>query len=178
MCAADSLLNIRKPENTDAFKAFVCVILPAVVRKLHFRNNRCHKLISDEDFVSIPDEAFGLLILENNYTKWEMYVTNGRKCNDAKKIPTKFAPSARSTNWASNPKALTRYNEYYRMIQLERGDEKQQDIERDIMDAFQDEYGNKIRRSGKRRFGELDESNNGNEEAMPELPIAAIDSFA
>ena len=49
LCHTDSLLNIRKAENTDAFKAFVCVIPLTVVRKLYFRNNRCHKLISDEN---------------------------------------------------------------------------------------------------------------------------------
>ena len=124
------------------------------------------------------DEAFELLILENNYTKWEKYVANGRKINDAKKISTKFAPNATSMHWASNPKALARYNAYYCIIQRDRGETDQQDIEIEIMIAFQEEYGNKTRRIGKRRFAELVESNNKNGDDLPPLPIAAIDSFA
>jgi hypothetical protein len=149
---------------------------PSKVTKI--MGNRCHKHISNSDFVSIPDETFRLLILENNFDKWEQYVANGRKCDIAKKTQTKFAPTVRSTNWASNTAALTRYNAYYRMIQQRRLDSEQQDIEKEIMESFQEEYGSKIRRTGKRRFAEMNGTTEGNEETMPPLPIAAIDSFA
>jgi len=54
---------------------------------------------------------------------------------------------------------------------------EQQDLENEIKETFSVEYGDKNRRSGKRRFADM----NGNEETMeddmPALNVAAIDSF-
>jgi len=175
LCRNDSLLNIRDQENSEAFKAFVCLILPAVVRKLHFRNSRCYKPISE--FVTVPDEAFGLLILENNFEKWEKYVNDGRKSNLAKRTSTKYAPSDKSTNWAGNSKALERYNCYYRKISERRTVVEQQDLENEIKEAFAVKYGDKIRRTGKRRFADMNGNEEAMEEEMPALNVAAIDSF-
>ena len=175
LCRNDLLLNIRDQENSEAFKAFVCLILPAVVRKLHFRNSRCYKPISD--FVTVPDEAFGLLILENNFEKWEKYVNEGRKSTLAKRTSTKYAPSDKSTNWAGNSKALERYNCYYRKISERRTVVEQQDLENEIKEAFAVKYGDKIRRTGKRRFADMNGNEEAMEEEMPALNVAAIDSF-
>jgi len=175
LCRNNSLLNIRTKENSEAFKAFVCLILQAVVHKLHFGNSRCYKPVSD--FVTIPDEAFGLLILENNFEKWEKYVSDGRKSKLAKKTSTKYAPSDKSTNWAGNPKALARYNSYYMMIRDRRLLVEQQDLENDIKETFSVKYGVKGRQAGKRRFADMNRNEETVEEEMPALNVAAIDSF-
>ena len=87
--------------------------------------------------MTIPDEAFRLLILENNFEKWEKYDSDGRKSNLAKRTSTKYAPSDKSTNWAGNVKALARYNSYYMMIRDRRLLVEQQDLENEIKETFQ-----------------------------------------
>ena len=76
ICKYNNLINIRKEEKSKAFKVFVKVVLPPVVRKNYFKVKKYDFKISE--LVSIADEAFGLVLLDNNFKKWDMWVTNGK----------------------------------------------------------------------------------------------------
>jgi len=54
---------------------------------------------------------------------------------------------------------------------------EQQDLENEIKETFSIEYGDKIRRSGKRRFADMNGNEETEEEEMPALNVAAIASF-
>jgi len=73
--------------------------------------------------------------------------------------------------------ALARYNTYYIMVCDRQLEVEQQVLENEIKEAFSNEYGIKIRRSGKRRFADMDRSEGTLEAEMPVLPVVAIDSF-
>jgi len=117
LCESRKLLLIRETENEEAFKAFVTLILPPVIQKIRFRNLKCHKPLSK--FVSVPDEAFALLILENNFQKWEAYVQkkirddeqdgeeddgDGHPYEDPKKIKSRYGMETK--NWSTHRTAI------------------------------------------------------------------------
>jgi len=139
LCDTTKLLLIRDVENEEAFKAFVTLILPPVVRKIRFRNLKCHKPLSS--FVSVPDEAFALLILENNYQKWEAYVQkggrddeqdggevdgDGQSYEDPKKMKTRYGREKK--NCTTHQVAIERYNKFVKMVIEKRSGNGQQNI--------------------------------------------------
>ena len=94
-------MNIRDEENSEAFEVFVKVVLPPVVRKTYFKVKKYDVKLSE--FVLIADEAFGLVLLENNFTKWNTWKEEGKE--RAKSILTKYEQS--STHWASSKETIT-----------------------------------------------------------------------
>ena len=103
-------MNIRDEENSEAFEVFVKVVLPPVVRKTYFKVKKYDVKLSE--FVLIADEAFGLVLLENNFTKWNTWKEEGKE--RAQSIPTKYGQSG--THWASSKETITRYNDIYAMV--------------------------------------------------------------
>ena len=63
----DELLNMRKVSTGLYFK-FIEYFIAPVVGKFFHKENRCERLISD--YISVSDEAFAILIFENNYETW------------------------------------------------------------------------------------------------------------
>ena len=86
LCKAGDLLEIRKEANSAAFEVFVNVVLPPVVRKNFFKVKKYDFKLSE--FVTIADEAFGLVLLENNFEKWNVWEERGKEV--AKTVKTKF----------------------------------------------------------------------------------------
>jgi len=191
LCETTKLLLIRDVENEEAFKAFVTLILPPVVRKIRFRNLKCHKPLSS--FVSVPDEAFALLILENNFQKWEAYVQKkvrddepdggedeggGQSYEDPKKMKTRYGKEKK--NWSTHRLAIERYNKFVKMVIEKRLGNGQQNIEKNIVEDFLRMQGEKPpQQCMKRRFYEDgedgdDSSNELNDDVVAEKPI---DSF-
>jgi len=81
------------------------------------------------------------------------------------------APEVLNTLW---------YNAYYVMIQEQRAEVLQQNIEKEIKESFHRLYGNKRNWSNKRRFAELNEDGGVAtiENDAPEVLNTPIDSFA
>ena len=99
---AQRLLNMECMEETHSsvenFLAFFLLVMPDMVGRLKFRrfwNGRREKRY--EDLVSVADEGFGLLVLQNNLTKWKAEV---EMCYDKNiKVPdSAFTPHARKRN--------------------------------------------------------------------------------
>ena len=188
LCAKDDLLQIRNTENEGAFKAFVTLILPPIVRKIRFRNHKCNKTLSN--YVTVPDEAFALLILENNYLKWEAYVgrplTNGEDesedeeegIQDPRKVKSKYGRETR--NWTSHQNAIARYNTFVGKIVQTRKEHGQQEIEKTIMEDFAARQGDRPQQYGlKRKFyedGEEDDDTLDDSDDVV-MPVKPIDSF-
>jgi len=63
------------------------------------------------------------------------------------------------------------------MVRDRRLEVEQQVHKNEIKEAFPDKYGIKIRRSGKRRFADMDRGEEILGEEMPALPVVTIDSF-
>jgi len=63
------------------------------------------------------------------------------------------------------------------MVRDRRLEVEQQVHENEIKEAFSDEYSIKIRRSGERRFADMDRGEETLGEEMPALPVVAIASF-
>ena len=63
----DEILNMRK-DSTGLYFKFIEYFIAPVVGKVFYKENRCERLISD--YISVSDEAFAILIFENNYETW------------------------------------------------------------------------------------------------------------
>ena len=99
---AQRLLNMECMEETHAsvenFLAFFVVVIPDMVGRLRYRrfwNGRREKKI--QELVTVADEGFGLLVLQNNLMKWKAEV---EMCYDNNiKVPdSTFTPHARKRN--------------------------------------------------------------------------------
>jgi len=67
-----------------------------VVRKNYFKVKKHDFKILE--FVSIADKAFGLVLLDNNFKKWNTWVVKGKA--EVKTVKNKFGQS--NTHWASS----------------------------------------------------------------------------
>ena len=55
-------------DKTGNYADFIDYILSAVIGKRKYRENKCVKLLSN--YATVTDEAFGILVLENQYDHW------------------------------------------------------------------------------------------------------------
>jgi len=130
-------LNIDK----DIFRVFLDTFLSVFYPKLRFRDHMKHRLLSE--VVTTSEEAFAILVLENNYKRWKwmstlvdlesesltepqpllVYQENLRPRKDGK-------PNA--GDWTEE--GLARMNELYDMVDEKRNDRK--DFEKDLMRMY------------------------------------------
>jgi len=147
ICKFHDLIDIRKEENSAAFEIFVKVVLPPVVRKNYFKVKKYDFKISD--FVSIADEAFGLVLLDNNFKKWDTWVAKGKA--EAKTVKNKFGLS--NTHWASSADTIAQYNELYEMIKEAHSVATNEDVETKLLDEWKRERDGHLQL--KRKFDEI-----------------------
>ena len=183
------LLSVDEMEEVHAdsvkFLAFFVLVIPDMVGRLRYkrfwsgRKDRRY-----EELVTVADEGFGLLLLQNNMKKWKAEVD---ACFDNNvNIPdTDFTPHAKKVN--REPKAivpprregwtkagLKRFSDLCRYVQEVRKD-------RNMMDEFNRVVKEKIqeekKKSGK-EGNEMDEVSAGDEEDVEfDLYSGSIDLF-
>jgi hypothetical protein len=95
-----------------------------VVKKLYYKEQRCLTLVSD--FVSVSDEAFTILLLENNFECWCNMVT--KKVSSSTKMIHKYtnggsskganASSRRFKGWSKE--GLRCFNKLYDLVEEDR----------------------------------------------------------
>jgi len=166
ICLSGDLMNIRDEENSEAFEVFVKVVLPPVVRKTYFKVKKYDVKLSE--FVSIADEAFGLVLLENNFAKWNTWKEEGKE--KAKSIPTKYGQSG--THWASSKETITRYNEFYAMVKGKRSEANNGDVETTMLEDWKKEREGPVQ--SKRKFGDIEYSTDMTNQ---EEDMSPMDSF-
>ena len=62
------ILKMRT-DTTNIYFDFIEYFVSSVVRKHHYKDNRCNKLLSE--FTTVSDEALAILIFENNIETWK-----------------------------------------------------------------------------------------------------------
>lgn len=154
-----SLITIREEENKLAFFYFAQEFLPCVVKRLVFRQNKFEYLLSE--FVTVSDEAFALLVLENNVARWNAMFSAGAKKSDDSMPPQKFQSATteeRSGKDGYGLRAVLRYNEYYDYIVSTRRDVQAVPVEQELMERFEEldeTKRNHSRLHKRKRDGEL-----------------------
>ncbi len=105
-------------EKFDVFTMVCDYLLPGIVGRKHFKENR-HRLPLSE-IVTESDEAFFCLILENNSERWEDMVENNTMTSNK---PTKWSKgkgkgALKFNGWEE--KGLKRFNKYMKIVQDDR----------------------------------------------------------
>ena len=119
----DAILQLRK-DTTGLYFNFIEFFIAPVVGKIFYKDKRCEKLVSE--FVSVSDEAFALLIFENNYETWcDMIKTkNTKKSGVFCKYTNGGSPSGKNASsrqyqgW--NAEGIKRFNVLFDLVKGDR----------------------------------------------------------
>jgi hypothetical protein len=150
-------LTLRNDEGnwyTTFFDRFIIHVVGAA----KFRNKVVAQFVSN--FVTVGDEAFALLVLENCEEKWmDMYDKNITKSYKKNKYTDggKSCKSGRSRNlkgWSN--KGLNRFNELYQLVKRDRA-RKDVPFEGKFMEDMQEKYQGRKRRRIELRVYENDD---------------------
>ena len=119
----DSILKLRT-DSTGLYSVFIEYFISPVIGKIFYKENRCERLVSD--FVSVSDEAFALLIFENNHATWcDMIRQNITKSSS---VICKYtnggcsnAPNGSSRQYQGwNPEGIKRFNDLFDLVKDDR----------------------------------------------------------
>jgi hypothetical protein len=151
--ASCSIISLRETSKKEAFFFFAREFLPSVVKKLVFRQNKLVDLLSD--FVTVSDEAFTLLLLENNVARWNAMFLEGKNRSDDNMPPQKFQVFDKNGGKDGyGLRAARRYNEYYRSVDSARKGVDRETLETELMERMEaldngkNSRGKKIRGKG------------------------------
>jgi hypothetical protein len=157
------IISLRENDDSskEAFFFFAREFLPCIVKRLVFRQFKLVNLLSE--FVTISDEAFTLLLLENNVARWNAMFAAGKNKADNTMPSQKFQPvSEQQQSGGVNKdgyslKAAARYMEYYDYIEKARMNVGRDSLEIELLERMDELDGGKHRDTkGKRkRDGEL-----------------------
>jgi len=119
----DDILNLRQ-DSTGLYFKFIEYFIAPVVGKIFYKENRCDRLISD--YISVSDEAFAILIFENNYETWcDMVKRNNTKLSPVIQKYTnggsssgKNGSSRRYQGW--NSEGIKRFNDLFDLVKADR----------------------------------------------------------
>jgi hypothetical protein len=173
--------EVNYPVYRDFCSFFVC----GVVGIRRFDKNKCHKPYTE--YTSISDEAFTVLTLENNWSRWSSMAesdnwkesdvpsewttsTDKRKLNQQGKEndeeeETNKPQARRYRGWSA--KGIARYNQLFNEIETERKKPEYVEFESYCMREFQEEAEEQGRSKNKRQKTRID---------MP-LPVAKHELF-
>ena len=139
--------DLRKDTN-NTYSGFFCLhMLVPVVTKRAWRSLSCHKELSDPGFVSLSDEAFALLVLENN---WDFWVAQAKDkeasmvdhpplyTNDSKKV-------GKGKGWSELGR--TRFNELGQQVVLDRQQDHAKAFEVAFLEAAKEKVTGKRKRA-------------------------------
>ena len=162
----------------QAFTFLVEHLLGHVIGKREWDMKKCFHMVSDH--VSISDEAYTLLLLENVYEKWlkiKQHQQPGEKRTIVKgkyTDPEKGASNEKYKGWTVD--GIQRYNQLYQKVQHNRNQKWAKTVEMKAKEEFQGRYkgklvGTQIRRKKRRKKGwELDKDDDG--DTNNEYPVA------
>lgn len=160
--AGKPMISLRNDDEKKlAFFFFAREFLPCIVKRLHFRQNKFDCQLSE--FVTVSDEAFTLLVLENNVARWNAMFSEGtnKASND---MPPQKYQIVKDDNASGGGKdgystqATRRYNEYFDLIEEKRRESKTSALEYELMKRMKKlhegkKYSNK--KTKRKRDGEL-----------------------
>ena len=162
----------------QAFTFLVEHLLGHVIGKREWDMQKCFHMVSDR--VSISDEAYTLLLLENVYEKWlklkpqqpgeKQTIVKGRYTD-----PEKGASNEKYKGWTVD--GIERYNELYTSVESNRNKKWAKAVEKKAKDEFQGRYkgkliGTQIRRKKRRQKVDWDLDNDDEANKRKEYPAA------
>lgn len=113
LCNSDNLDDITVPGNEAAFRALCRICVPAIIGRQSWKNRSTADLLSN--YVTIPDEAFAVFLLENAHKKWQAMAEHGLKSNEAKAVPARYTTgTGKNVGWTNE--SMSRYNELMRKV--------------------------------------------------------------
>jgi hypothetical protein len=155
----DTLTDRYEEDNFPVYKDFISFFVSGVVGIRYFDRNKCHKHL--RKYVSVSDEAFTVLTLENNWTRWScMARRNEWKDSDVPSVWTTTKDTSRKpvrtddnsdtvSDNEDTPQArryrgwsaqgIARYNQLFTEIEMEREKDTYLEFEKYCMAAFQEE---------------------------------------
>jgi hypothetical protein len=165
----ETLEERYKRKNWPIYKDFCSFFVSGVVGIRHFDRNKCQKQLSK--YVTISDEAFAVLTLENNWSRWSCMAKRDEwKDSD---VPSKWTTSRdkrkhtkqggddsscdedstpqarRYRGWSA--KGIARYNQLFKEIKLEREKDEYEEFETYCMEDFQEEAQEQGKQGRKRK---------------------------
>jgi hypothetical protein len=166
------IIALREGDDSvkEAFYFFAREFLPCIVKRLVFKKFKLVNLLSE--FVTISDEAFTLLLLENNVARWNAMFAAGKNKADETMPSQKFQAVNEQEQETSNGqqqrtsgrvkdgyslKAASRYVEYFDYVEEARKDVCRDSLEMELLKRMEDMdsgkgRGRKVKR---KRDGEL-----------------------
>ena len=131
------ILTLRS--GVDTYGWFVSQFLPAVVGSRCWNANYRKNTISS--FVTVSDEAFALVNMENNYARWQdMFIKQNTKTSEVGALCTnsgeskKNGQSKKFQGWAAA--GIEQYNAYYLAVKQDRENNREFDV--NLLRQFQD----------------------------------------
>jgi len=149
------------PSKKEAFFFFAREFVPCVVKRLYFRQNKYVDLFSE--FVTVSDEAFTLLLLENNIVRWDAMSSAGISKSTDQMPPQKFHSADEKSNIGRKDtdksvgkdgysvEAAIRYNEYYDSVELQRRQSNTESVEEELKERMKQLDGNKTKGDNKKK---------------------------
>ena len=168
----ETLVERYEETNYPVYKDFVSFFVSGVVGVRKFDRNKCH--VNYKKYVTISDEAFTVLTLENNWKRWcsmaaaddwkdsdepskwttskEKRKTKGIDAGDGNSSDEHDSPQAkRCRGWSAQ--GIARYNQLFEEIKKERESPRFGAFETYCIKEFVDEAG---KQGGKRKRTEED----------------------
>jgi hypothetical protein len=157
--------------NYPIYKDFVSFFVSGVVGVRKFERNKCH--VKYSKYVTVSDEAFTILTLENNWERWSSmaeymdwkdsdepskWTTSKEKRSKAKNATTADDTSSAENNcplakryrgWSAQ--GIARYNQLFEEIKKERETLRFEEFETYVMEEFRTEAGEDGKQGVKRR---------------------------
>ena len=173
----NTLVDRYTEANYPVYKDFVSFFVSGVVGVRKFDRNKCH--IRYNKYVTISDEAFTVLTLENNWKRWcsmaeaddwkdsdepskwttskEKRKARGSDTMDGYSSDENDTPQAkRYRGWSAQ--GIARYNQLFEEIKKEREKPQFEDFETYCMEEFVEEAGESGKHGGKRKRTEEDKA--------------------
>ena len=167
------IVSLRENDDVvkEAFFFFAREFLPCVVKRLVFREFKLVNLLSE--FVTISDEAFTLLLLENNVARWNAMFAAGKNKSDDSMPLQKFQPvneqpisGVKKTNNGKKQKsvkdgyslkAAERYMEYFDYVEKARMKIDRDSLEMELLKRMEelDTSKDRVTKGKRKRDGEL-----------------------
>ena len=120
----DKILKLRQDGEAGYYIDFLEFFIPSVVGKMVYKDNCCIKRLSE--YVSISDEAFAILVLENNIDCWIDMFNNQtttttsvkRKYTNGGSADGMKASTRRLQGWSNEGRE--RFNQLFDMVEADR----------------------------------------------------------
>ena len=145
----DQITEMRQAENFAYFD-FAEYFVSSVIGKSRFKQNCCDNLLSQ--YATISDEAFAILIFENNFDAWiDMGMrkdTSGtvvpRKYTNGGKSKGEVASSQHNKGWSNE--GLKRFNELFDRVKENRATPQAKVLEENFRSYCEDKASSKKKR--------------------------------